>query len=57
MDKKQIIEKKVGDILKSKDGTDYVVARIWEWPKWNDLDLFNKKTGERGYFRELKNNK
>lgn len=45
---------KVGDKVKDKYGIEWVVAQIWKWPKWNDLDLINTLTGEYGYLRELK---
>lgn len=47
---------KVGDRIKDKNGIEWVVARIWKWPKYNDLDLINTETGEYGYLRQEKSN-
>lgn len=43
---------RVGDKIKDGRGVEWAIARIWKWPKWDDLDLINVETGERGSLRE-----
>lgn len=45
------MEYKVGQHIKSPDGTEYLVSQIFNWPDYSDLDLINTKDGSRGYLR------
>lgn len=45
------VKYKVGQSIKSGDGNEYVIARIYKWPEWLDLELINKSNGEYGTLR------
>lgn len=49
LSEKRIIEPKVGMKIK-----DWVIARVWDWPKYWDLNLL-KEGQDIGYLRVMKN--
>jgi hypothetical protein len=44
-------EHKVGDHIKDGSGKEWVVAKVYKWPKWIDYELINTETGDYGALR------
>ena len=47
----KVAKKRVGDILIDESGTIWIVSRAYEWEKFYDYELRNKKNGEYGNVR------
>lgn len=45
------IKLRVGDEIVDDFGNQWLVARAWSWPKWTDLELIQRGTGEIGQLR------